>query len=73
MKKILKLNTFHLVEKIVSFHLDCGLQIRIALFTNIRILKFRTQPTISFSLLSIILTDLLGNKILLQGSKGHGL
>ena len=48
MRKILKLNTFHLVEKIVRFHVDCGPQIRIALFTNMRILKFRTQPTIAF-------------------------
>ena len=48
MRKILKLNTFHLVEKIVRFHVDCGPQIRIALSTNMRILKFRTQPTIAF-------------------------
>ena len=48
MRKILKLNTFHLVEKIVRFHVDCGPQIRIALFTNMRILKFRTQTTIAF-------------------------
>ena len=27
---------------------DCGPQIRIALFTNMRILKFRSQPTIAF-------------------------
>ena len=48
MRKILKLNIFHLVEKIVRFHVDCGPQIRIALLTNMRILKFRTQPTIAF-------------------------
>ena len=48
MRKILKLNIFHLVEKIVRFLVDCGPQIRIALFTNMRILKFRTQPTIAF-------------------------
>ena len=48
MRKILKLNIFHLVQKIVRFHVDCGPQIRIALFTNMRILKFRTQPTIAF-------------------------
>ena len=48
MRKILKLNTFHLVEKIVRFHVDCGPQIRIALFTNMRIPKFRSQPTIAF-------------------------
>ena len=47
-RKILKLNIFHLVEKKVRFHVDCGPQIRIALFTNMRILKFRTQPTIAF-------------------------
>ena len=47
-RKILKLNTFHLEEKIVRFHVDCGPQIRIALFTNMRILDFRTQPTIAF-------------------------
>ena len=35
MRKILKLNIFHLVEKIVRFLVDCGPQIRIALFTNI--------------------------------------
>ena len=34
-----------------------------------RILKFRSQPTIAFSLLSIIVTDLLGNKTLLHGFK----
>ena len=48
MRKILKLNIFHLVEKIVRFLVDCGPQIRIALFTNMRILKFRRQPTIAF-------------------------
>ena len=48
MRKILKLNIFLLVEKIVRFLVDCGPQIRIALFTNMRILKFRTQPTIAF-------------------------
>ena len=48
MRKILKLNIFHLVEKIVRFYVDCGPQIRIALFTDMRILKFRTQPTIAF-------------------------
>ena len=48
MRKILKLNIFHLVEEIVRFHVDCGPQIRIALFTNMRILKFRTQPSIAF-------------------------
>ena len=69
MRKILKLNIFHLVEKIVRFHVDCGPQIRIALFSNMRILKFRSQPTIAFSLLSIILTGLLGNKTLLHGFK----
>ena len=37
-----------------------------ALFTNMRILKFKIQPTIAFSLPSIILTDLLGNKTLLR-------
>ena len=40
-----------------------------ALFTNMRILKFRSQPTIAFSMLSIILTNLLGNKTLLHGFK----
>ena len=47
-RKILKLNTFHLVEKILRFLVDCGPQIRIALFTKMRILEFRTQPTIAF-------------------------
>ena len=50
MRKILKLNIFNLVEKTVRFLVDCGPQIRIALFTdtNMRILKFRSQPTIVF-------------------------
>ena len=48
MRKILKLNILHLVEKIVRFLVDCRPQIRIALFTNMRILKFRSQPTIVF-------------------------
>ena len=48
MRKILKLNIFLLVEKIVRFLVDCGPQIRIALFTNMRMLKFRSQPTIAF-------------------------
>ena len=51
MRKILQLNTFHLMEKIVRFHVDSGpqiMKIRIALFTNMRILEFRTQPTIAF-------------------------
>ena len=70
MRKILKLNTCHLVEKIVRFHVDCGPQIRIALFTNMRILEFRKpNRRLRFSLLSIILTDLLGNKTLLHGFK----
>ena len=47
MRKILKLNIFLLVEKIVRFLVDCGPQIRIALFTNMRIPKFRSQPTIA--------------------------
>ena len=37
-----------------------------ALFTNMRILKFKSQLTITFSLPSTILTDLLGNKTLLE-------
>ena len=49
MRKILKLNIFHLVEKMVRFLVDCGPQIRIApSFTNMRILKFGSQPTIAF-------------------------
>ena len=48
MRKILKLNIFHLVEKIVRFLVDCGPLIRIALFTTMRILKFRSQPTTEF-------------------------
>ena len=48
MRKILKLNIFHLMKKIVRFVVDYGPQIRIALFTNMRILKFRSQPTIAF-------------------------
>ena len=48
MRKILKLNIFHLVEKIVRFLVDCGPQNRIARFTNMRLLKFRSQPTIAF-------------------------
>ena len=32
----------------MRFHVGCGPQIRIALFTNLRILEFRTQPTIAF-------------------------
>ena len=69
MRKILTLNIFLLVEKIGRFLEDCGPQIRIALFTNMRIPKFRSQPTIAFSLMSIISTDLLGNKTLLPGFK----
>ena len=71
MRKILKLNIFHLVEKIVRFLVDCGPQIRIALFTNMRILKFRSQPTIAFfaAVNHLILTDLLRNKTLLHGFK----
>ena len=48
MREILKLNIFHLVEKLVRFLVDCGPQIRIALFTNMRILKFRSQRAIAF-------------------------
>ena len=49
MRKIIKLNIFHFVEKIVRFLVDCGPQIiRIARFTNMQILKFRSQPTIAF-------------------------
>ena len=69
MRKILKLNTFHLVEKIVRFHVDCGPQIRIALFTNMRILKFRTQPTIAVFAAVNHLNGPLGNKTLLHGFK----
>ena len=49
MREILKLNIFLLVEKIVRFLVDCGPQIGIALFTNMRIVKFRSQPAIAFS------------------------
>ena len=69
MRKILKLNIFHLVEKIVRFLVDCGPQIRIALFTNMRIPTSEANRRLCFSLLSIILTDLLGNKTLLHGFK----
>ena len=69
MRKILKLNTFHLVEKIVRFHVDCGPQIRIALFTNMRILKFRTQPTIAFFAAVNHLNGPLRNETLLYGFK----
>ena len=31
----------------MRFLVDCGPQIRIALFTNMRILKFRSQPAIA--------------------------
>ena len=62
MRKILKLNIFLLVEKIVRFLVNCGPQIRIALFTE-------ANRRLRFSLLSIILTDLLGNKTLLHGFK----
>ena len=48
MRKILKLKIFLLVEKIVRFLVDCGPQISIALFTNMRIPKSRSQPTIAF-------------------------
>ena len=69
MRKILKLNIFLLVEEIVRFLVDWGPQIRIALFTNMRILKLEANRRWRFSLLSIILTDLLGNKTLLHGFK----
>ena len=69
MRKILKLNIFHLVEKIVRFLVDCGPQIRIALFTNMRILKFRTPPTIAFSAAVNHLNGPLRKQILLHGFK----
>ena len=31
----------------MRFHVDCGPQIRMALFTNMRILEFRILPTIA--------------------------
>ena len=65
----MKLNIFHLVEKIVRFHVDCGPQIRIALFTNMRILKFRTQPKIAFFAAVNHLNGPLGNETLLHGFK----
>ena len=43
MRKILKLKIFLLVEKIVRFLVDCGPQISIALFTNMRTLKFKSH------------------------------
>ena len=47
MRKILKLNIFHLVEKIVRFHVDCRPQIRI-----VHLLHFsqtcESEPTIAF-------------------------
>ena len=67
MRKILKLNIFHLVEKIVRFLVACGPQIRIALFTKFE--SSEANRRLRFSLLSIILTDLLGNKTLLHGFK----
>ena len=54
----------------MRFHVDCGPQIRIALFTNMRILKFRTQPTIAFfAAVNHLNVDLLGNETLLHGFK----
>ena len=49
MRKILKLNIFHLVEKIVRFHGDCRPQIRIAYLLHLsQTCEFRSQPTIAF-------------------------
>ena len=50
-RKVLKLNIFYLVEKIVRFHVvQTENQDRLftAPFTNMRILKFESQPTIAF-------------------------
>ena len=73
-RKILKLNILS-CGKNSAF--SCRLQtanqdhLFTALFTNMRILKFRSQPTIPFfaAVNHLILTDLLGNKTLLNGFK----
>ena len=44
----LEKNTVRKILKLNTFHVDCGPQIRIALFTNMRMLEFRSQPTIAF-------------------------
>ena len=72
-RKILKLNIFYLVEKIVRFHVDCRPQIRIVYLLHFsqtcEFWSSEANRRLRFSLLSIILTDLLGNKTLLHGFK----
>ena len=68
-RKILKLNTFHLVEKIVRFHVDCGPQLGSHFSQTCEFWSSEPNRRLRFSLLSIILTDLLGNKTLLHGFK----
>ena len=69
MRKILRLNIFLLVEKIMRFLVDCGPQI-----TNMRIPKFRSQPTIAFFAgVNHLNGPLKETKLYFTGSKGHGL
>ena len=72
-REILKLNIFYLVEKIVRFHVDCRPQIRIVYLLHFsqtcEFWSSEANRRLRFSLLSIILTDLLGNKTLLHGFK----
>ena len=69
MRNILKLNIFLLVEKIVRFHVDCGPQLGSHFSQTCEFWSSEPNRRLRFSLLSIILTDLLGNKTLLHGFK----
>ena len=75
-RKVLKLNTFYLVEKIVRFHVvQTANQDRLftARFTNMRILKFKSQPTIAFFAAVNHLNGSQETQLYFTGSKGHGL
>ena len=53
----------------MRFHVDCGPQIRIALSSNMRILKFISQPTIAFFAAVNHLNGPLRKQTLLHGFK----
>ena len=71
MRKILKLNIFHLVEKIVRFRVDCAGDRKLGshFSQTCEFWSSEANRRLRFSLLSIILTDFLGNKTLLHGFK----
>ena len=67
-KKVLKLNIFYLVEKNSAFSCSVDRKLGSSIYCTFH-KHAKAKRRLRFSLLSIILTDLLGNSTLLHGFK----